>query len=103
MSVVERVSEWPKQWLREGREQGLREGIEQGIERGRAEERVLLERMAASRFGADTAQRLSSVLAEIADPEGLAEVGEWLVRCETAVEFLDRAESVRGAGEERRN
>ena len=99
MSVVERVSEWPKQWLREGREQGLREGIEQGIERGRAEERVLLERMAASRFGADTAESLSSLLAGIADPEGLAEVGEWLVRCETAEAFLVRAESVRGAGE----
>ena len=101
MSVVERVSEWPKQWLREGREQGLREGIEQGIERGRAEERVLLERMAASRFGADTAENLSSVLAGITDPEGLAEVGEWLVRCETAEAFLVRAESVRAAGETR--
>ena len=95
MSVVERVSEWPKQWLREGREQGL--------EQGRAEERALLERMAASRFGADTAQRLSSVLAEILDPEQLAEVGEWLVRCETAEAFLARAESVRAAGEVRRN
>ena len=53
MTVVERVSEWPKQWLREDREQGLREGcieqgleqgIEQSIERGRAEKRALLER-----------------------------------------------------------
>ena len=94
MTVVERVSEWPKQWVREGREQGLREGIEQG----RAEERTLLERMAASRFGTDTAERLSSVLADVADPERLAEVGEWLVRCETAEDFLARAESVRGAG-----
>ena len=111
MTLVERVSEWPKQWVREGREQGLREGLEQGLEqgiergleRGRAEERALLERMAASRFGGDTAQRLSAVLAEIADPERLAEVGEWLVRCETAEEFLTRAEMVRGAGEGRRN
>ena len=95
MTVVERVSEWPKQWMREGRQQG--------IEQGRAEERTLLERMAASRFGSDTAEHLSAVLAEIADPEGLAEVGEWLVRCETAAEFLARAESVRGAGERRRS
>ena len=35
MTVVERVSEWPKQWMREG------------LEQGRAEERALLERMAA--------------------------------------------------------
>ena len=91
MTVVERVSEWPKQWVREGREQG--------IEQGRAEERALLERMAASRFGSDTAQRLSAVLGEITNPERLAEVGEWLVRCETAEAFLARAELVRAAGE----
>ena len=95
MSVVERVSEWPKQWLREGREQGLREGIER--------ERALLARMAASRFGTDTSERLSSLLAGIADPERLAEVGEWLVRCETAEAFLARAELVRAAGEGYRN
>ena len=34
MTLVERVSEWPKQWIREGREQG------------RAEERALLCRQA---------------------------------------------------------
>ena len=101
MTVVERVSEWPKQWVREGRKQGMREGIARGIEQGRAEERALLERMAASRFGTDTAERLSAVLVDIADPERLVEVGEWLVRCETAEEFLSRAESARGAGEGR--
>ena len=74
--VVERVAEWPKQWLQEGIEQGL------------AHERALLRRQAATRFGAETAERLSGVLAGIADPEGLAEVGEWLVRCETGSEFL---------------
>ena len=101
MTVVERVSEWPKQWVREGREQGMREGIARGIEQGRAEERALLERMAASRFGTDTAERLSAVLVDIAEPERLVEVGEWLVRCETAEEFLSRAEPARGAGEGR--
>ena len=94
MTLVERVAEWPKQWLQEGREQGIREGIEQGIEqgveRGLEHERALLRRLAASRFGAETAERLSGVLAGIADPEGLAEVGEWLVRCGTGGEFLAR-------------
>ena len=107
MTVVERVSEWPKQWFREGFEQGLREcrerGFREGLEQTRAEQRVLLVRMAASRFGTDTAERLSTVLADVADPERLAEVGEWLVRCETAEEFLARAESVRGAGVGRRS
>ena len=109
MTLVERVSEWPKQWVREGREQGMREGIErgveqgieQGIEQGRAEERALLRRMAASRFGADTAECLSGVLAGIADPERLAEVGEWLVRCETGEEFLVRVDTALGGGDRR--
>ena len=104
MTVVERVSEWPKQWVREGREEGLREGIELGIEQGRAEERaLLLVRLAASRFGTETSERLSSVLAEITDPERLAKVGDWLVRCETAEEFLARAESARDTKEGRRS
>ena len=94
MTLVERVSEWPKQWAREGREQGLREGLEQG----RAEERALLRRQAASRFGANTAERLSEVLAGIADPERLAEVGEWLVRCDTGDELLARLESAKCKG-----
>ena len=99
--ATDEVSEWPKQWAREGREQGMREGLEQGIEqgfeRGLAHERALLRRMAASRFGADTAERLSEVLADIADPERLAEVGEWLVRCDTGGEFLARVVPARSS------
>ena len=78
MTLVERVGEWPKQWMREGIEQGL------------AHERALLRRQAYARFGSDTAQRLEEVLAGIADPERLAEVGEWLVRCDTGNELLAR-------------
>ncbi len=84
MTLVERVAEWPKQWLREGREQGLEQGLEQ--------QRALLCRQAAARFGAATAARLAGALAPIADPERLAEVGDWLVRCDTAAEFLARVD-----------
>ena len=86
MTLVERVAEWPKQWLREGREQGLEEGREQGVD----QQRALLCRMAAARFGDDTAARLADVLAPIADPERLAEIGEWLGSCDTAAGFLAR-------------
>ena len=82
MSLVERVAEWPKQWLREGREQGLTQGVDQ--------QRALLCRLAEARFDADTGARLADLLAPIADPERLAEVGEWLVRCDTAAKFLAR-------------
>ena len=92
MTLEERVAEWPKQWFQEGREQGVKEGIEQGL----AYERALLRRLAASRFGAETAERLSGMLAGVADPEDLAEVGEWLVRCETGDEFLVRVDPAAG-------
>ena len=81
MTLAERMAEWPKQWMREGMAQGL------------AHERELLRRMAASRFGADTAEPLAAMLAGISDPERLVEVGEWLVRCDTGDEFLARVES----------
>ena len=102
MTLVERVRQWPEQWMQEGREQGLEqglvqgrgEGLEQGLEQGRDEglehERALLRRMTAARFGEAAAERVSGMLARIADPERLAEAGEWLVRCDTAQAFLDR-------------
>ena len=90
MTLVERVAEWPKQWLREGREQGVAEGREQGLTQGVDQQRALLCRQAAARFDADAAARLADLLAPIADPERLAEVGDWLVRCETASAFFAR-------------
>ena len=58
---------------------------------GRAEERELLCRLTARKFDADTAARLSGVLNGLADAERLAEVGEWIIECETGAELLDRA------------
>ena len=76
MTLVERVGEWPKLWLREG--------LEQGVE----QQRTLLCRMAARRFGADTSARLAGLLAPIAEPERLAEVGDLLVSSATGADFL---------------
>ena len=78
MTLEERVSEWPRQWRQEG--------IEQGLE----QQRALLRRLAATRFGDHAAERLAPVLTGIADPNRIAEIGEWLVRCDTATEFLTR-------------
>ena len=83
MTLEERVAQWPKQWFQEGREEGREEGLEH--------ERALLRRMTTSRFGAGTAERLSETLARVADPDRLADIGEWLVRCDTGEEFLARA------------
>ena len=97
--LAESVKEWTEQWLREGREQGreqgleqgLEQGREQGIERGRAEERALLCRLAARKFDTETAERLSGLLERLADPERLAEVGDWIIECGTGADLLDRA------------
>ena len=78
MSLEERVAQWPKPWIQKG--------IEQGLEH----ERALLRRMAALRFGADAAERASTLLQHITDPDRLEEVGELIVRCETGGEFLAR-------------
>ena len=76
--------------IREGRAEGIRQGRTEGIREGLKHERELLRRMAAVRFGADTAEQLSTLLDGIADPDRLAEAGEWIVRCDGGSELLDR-------------
>ena len=93
--LEEQVREWTRQWFEEGRQEGREEGRQEGrglgIEQGRAEERALLCRQTARKFDAGTAERLSGVLNGFADAERLAEVGEWIIECETGAELLDRA------------
>lgn len=74
MSLEERVARWPKPWHRQGLEH----------------ERKLLRRQVALRFGAQTAERTAEELERIMDPEHLEEIGEWVVSCETGLEFLTR-------------
>ena len=104
--LAETVREWTADWVAEGREQGLKEGIEQGIEQGIErgiergieqerrhgieQERRLLCRQAARKFRAETAPRLSALLERLTDPERLAQVGEWIIDCETEEDLLDR-------------
>ena len=75
---------------RQGRAEGVRRGRAEGVRRGLEHERELLCRQAAVRFGADTAERLSGLLDGIADPDRLAEAGEWIVRCDSGSELLKR-------------
>ena len=112
-----RAREWEREWYRKGQaegvergrvegiergrvegiERGRAEGVEQGIERGRAEERArLYHRLAARKFGLETAQRLCELLERIPDNGTAAEVGEWIIECGTGAELLDRAARVSG-------
>ena len=104
-----RAREWERQWYRQGQAEGIErgmergraEGIEQGrvegVEQGRVEERTrLYHRLAARKFGTETAQRLSELLGRIPDDGPAAEVGEWIIECETGTELLDQAERASG-------
>ena len=71
----ERVKEWTAQWLEEGRAEG------------RAE---LMRRQAVRKFGAVTADRFAEELERVHDSERVAEIGEWLIECESGEEMLDR-------------
>ena len=73
-------------WLERGRIQG----IEQGIEQGRHEERALLCRLAARKFGGDASDRLAAALAGVTEPERLAQVGDWIIECATAADLIAR-------------
>ena len=84
--LAERAREWEAEWLR----QGIAQGIERGIERGLADERELLCRQAARKFDAATAGVLASRLEAVTDSARLAEVGDWIIDCETGAELLER-------------
>ena len=76
-----RAREWQAEWFQRGHDQG--------IGRGQTE---LMRRQAKRKFDAETAERLSGLLDGLTDPERLAEVGEWIIECETGAELLDRTE-----------
>jgi len=100
--LAERVIEWTQQWKeeglregrREGRQQGLqegrRQGLQQGLQQGLAAERTLLGRQARRRFGEACADALAPLLERCEEPEALAEVGEWIVTCDSPEALLDR-------------
>ena len=80
--LAETVREWTEQWVEQG--------LEQGLEQGRVEERALLCRLAARKFEAAAGQQLAAALAEVTDPDRLAQVGDWIIECETAADLFAR-------------
>ncbi len=74
------VAEWKEKWRAEGRAEGRTEG-----------QIGMMRRMAAWKFGPETAERLAGRLAEITDPERTLEVSDWLLDCESGEELLARA------------
>ena len=86
---MEEETMWER--VKEMREQVHRDGVQQGLERGRAEgRRALVGRLATRKFGAQTAEQLSRVLEDIADPERLAEVADAIIDCDSDAELFAR-------------
>ena len=79
----ERVQEWMAAKWAEGHAEGQTQG-----------QLELMRRMAARKFGDETAERLAERLEPVQDAERLAEIGEWLFECgsgEALLARLDRA------------
>ena len=93
--LEETVQEWTREWVEQGRAEGVEQGRAEGVEQGRAEgveqERTLLCRLATRKFDAASGEGLSAALAGVTDPDRLAQVGDWIIECETGADLLARA------------
>ena len=86
--LAETIQEWTAEWVEQGREEGREQGREEGIQGQRA----LLCRQAVRKFDAATGDRLVAALDAVADPDRLAQVGDWIIECETAADLFARFE-----------
>ena len=91
--------DWSAKLRAEGRMEGLTEGLTEGRVEGRVEGRAegrtegqiaVMRRLAARKFGPETADRLAERLTKVEDPERVVEVGEWLLECDSGEALLAR-------------
>ena len=75
---------------KELRDQVHRDGVRQGLEQGRIRERALVRRLATRKFGAETAERLTRMLEDLADADGIDEVFDAIVDCDSGAELFAR-------------
>lgn len=73
-----------------------RQGIQQGIQQGLQAERNAFVRQTRRRFGEVVAEALAKLLDHIGDPEQLAEVGEWIIDCDTGETLLSKVRDLSG-------
>ena len=92
--IGENMRRATRAWFEEGRAEGIREGRAEGVEAGIEQQRILLGRLIARKFGANASARVVALLAQIAGPELLAEIGEGLLVCATETELVARVEAV---------
>ena len=88
--LAERVQEWTREWVEQGRTEGREQGRTEERKHSLAAERTLLRRQATRKFEAATADQLVGAIADMNDPERLAEVGEAIIDCNTASDLIER-------------
>ena len=87
----EQVARWADRRFAERAAPRMERSRVEGLTEGRAEgQAAVICRLAARKFGPETADRLAERLTEVSDPERLGEVGEWLLECDSGEELLDR-------------
>ena len=70
-------------------------GMEELVSRGRVEGRTtMLRQMASWKFGAETAEELSRLLARISDPGHFDQVARAILECGSSEEFIVRVREV---------
>ena len=77
--------------LRQWRAGLIQQGVEQGVEQGLADERALLRRLTTRKFDAATAAALARRIEAVTDADRLAEIGDWIIDCETGAALLEQA------------
>ena len=82
--LAERVAQWEKEWQERSFAAGRQEGLNA--------ERALLYRLTYRRFGEGVAESLKLQLEKIDDTDQLAEMGEWIIDCETGDELIKRVQ-----------
>ena len=90
--TAERWQQRQRQKEAQIRAQAMAEGHAERLEF----ERRLLASLAARRFGADTGERLSALLARVSAPGRLESVGEAIIDCATGAELLAAARRIVG-------
>ena len=87
---AESYEEGFKQGFKETFKETFKEGFRGSLGRDLDQERILLRRLTARKFGADTARHMGALLADIKDFKRLCSVVDWIVDCTTGSELLDR-------------
>ena len=80
--LTSRLDETLEGWRRDARADGLAQGLVQ--------QRAMLARLTALRFGGEVADRVAALLEGVVDPERLTAAGELIVSAETGTELTER-------------